>query len=140
MVKLLALADDSNVKAFLEMVVNNRLSVEIPPMMQFLPLNEGDYNTYINNSDLTIDGNYLINKKAILSLKRTIINEVEQLTTVKLSTLRGYIKDVPMAFKEHVEREIIDYLKGKGFYLKGDSLTKETLSAFELQAEALYKK
>lgn len=140
MVKLLALADDSNVKAFLEMVVNNRLSVEIPPMMQFLPLNESDCNTYINNSDLAIDGNYLVNKKAVLSLKRDIINEVEQLTTVKLSTLRGYIKDLPMAFKEYVEREIIDYLKGKGFYLKGDSLTKETLSAFELQAEALYKK
>ena len=139
-IKLLEFADLGNVKAFLELVVYNRLSVEIPPIMQFLPLNKEDLHSFVNNNDLIISNNYLINKKAITMLKRSIINEVEKLPAVTLSTLQRYLKDLPMEFKEQTEREIVGYLKEKGFYLKADTITKEKLSSFELQAEAVYKK
>ena len=108
--------------------------------MQFLPLNKEDLHSFVNNNDLIISNNYLINKKAITMLKRSIINEVEKLPAVTLSTLQRYLKDLPMEFKEQTEREIVGYLKEKGFYLKADTITKEKLSSFELQAEAVYKK
>lgn len=140
-VELLSAIDTENFDLFLDMLfIKENLSIKIPPILQFLPVSEAAFTSLLNKKELVVSGDYMINKKGLKELKETFVKEVERENTMKLSTLRKLLKDLPPEYQLTLEQEIINQLRKSGFNLKGDSITKEQFSPFELQAEALFKK
>jgi len=120
--------------------IKENLSIKIPPILQFLPVSEAAFASLLNKKELVVSGGYMINKKGLKELKETFVKEVERENTMKLSTLRKLLKDLPPEYQLTLEQEIINQLRKVGFNIKGDTITKEQFSPFELQAEALFKK
>jgi selenocysteine-specific elongation factor len=140
-VELLSAIDTENFDLFLDMLfIKENLSIKIPPILQFLPVSEAAFTSLLNKKELVVSGDYMINKKGLKELKETFVKEVERENTMKLSTLRKLLTDLPPEYQLTLEQEIINQLRKAGFNIKGDSITKEQFSPFELQAEALFKK
>ena len=141
LVALLNAVATENFELFLDMLfIKENLSIKMPPLLQFLPLSDVKLQSLLDKKGLVVSEGYLINKRSLIELKNNFIKDVEKTKTAKLSSLRKLLSDLPVGFQVIVEREVLTKLKELGFIIKGDTITKEQLSYFEVQAEALFKK
>ncbi|MDY6820186.1 MAG: selenocysteine-specific translation elongation factor [Deferribacterota bacterium] len=134
LIKLLNLIDKERYDEFLRLLVEGRLSIKPPLPMQFLPLGDRYLENIAKSNGLEIVDNYIINQSRLNKLKEDIIKNLKARESSKLSDVRKAYIELPEKHQKSFEKDLIEKMRSLGYFLKGDTITKNSESLFEKKA------